>query len=138
MGIRGPAPKTSSLVIDEELDAPILRLLAKWQAIAEQTIAELETYDTVVKVTPNGHEPKRAHLSVLAEATNMVVALSKECGRTPASRVRLGTESEREPTDDELDLPPLPKRKRAPAASKPKTPQARKATKRASSSKPAS
>lgn len=136
MGIRGPMPKSAALAIDEELDAPILRALAKWESIMDRAIAEVEQSETLVKVTPGGHEQKRAQLSVLAEATTKVLELSRELGRTPASRVRLGADTGGEPNDDDLDLPPLPKRKseavprKAPTKKK-ATPPAKGQTKRA-------
>lgn len=131
-------PKSAALVIDEDLDAPILRALAKWESIMDRAIAEVEASATLVKVTPGGHEQKRAQLSVLAEATSKVLELSRELGRTPASRVRLGADTGNEPSDDELDLPPLPKRKPTTTVAKPaaKKAAAKERTTRATNSLP--
>ena len=110
MGLRGPMPKTVGLHIDEEQDAPILDAFASWVGIQERAIAEVEAAGRLVSETPNGHTQKIPQLNVLADATKMVIALAQQLGRTPAARVRLGADSEQELSDDELDLPELPKR----------------------------
>jgi phage terminase small subunit len=112
MGIRGPMPKVSSFQVDEDKDAPILRALDAWLEIMDKAIAEVQN-KSLVKVTPNGHEQKAAQLNVLADATTKVLELSRELGRTPAARVRLGAESDAQSDeDDDLGLPPLPSRKK--------------------------
>lgn len=137
MGIRGPMPKSASFQVDEDKDAPILRALDAWLQIMDKAIAEVEN-KSLVKVTPNGHEQKAAQLNVLAEATTKVLELSRELGRTPAARVRLGAESEGlTDEDDDLGLPPLPKRKKQPAAKPRATAAAKERPKRAPRSKPA-
>lgn len=108
-------PKAASLHIDEEQDAPILAAYDAWVAIQARAIAEVEAAEALIARTPNGHTQKIPELNVLADATKQVLALSAQLGRTPASRVRLGADTEPEPGDEELDLPPLPERKRAPA-----------------------
>jgi phage terminase small subunit len=115
MGIRGPMPKAAALQVDEDRDAPILRALDAWLQIMDKAIAEVEN-KSLVKVTPNGHEQKAPQLNVLADATTKVLELSRELGRTPAARVRLGAETDPLTEDDENDgLPPLPTRKKQPA-----------------------
>lgn len=115
MGIRGPMPKSTGLQVDVEQDAPILKAFAAWEIVLDKAIAEVEALDVLVRVTPNGHEQKIPQLNVLADATKNLLALAQQLGRTPAARVRLGADTERELDDDELDLPPLPKRHAAKA-----------------------
>lgn len=108
-------PKASSLHIDEEQDAPLLDAFDAWVKIQARAIAEVEAAGKLVAETPNGHTQKIPQLNVLAYATKQVVAIAQQLGRTPAARVRLGADTEQEQTDEELDLPSLPERKRAAA-----------------------
>lgn len=116
MGVRGPMPKSASLQVDAEQDGPLLDAFAAWVKIQERAIAEVEAAGKLVAETPNGHTQKIPQLNVLADATKQVLALAQQLGRTPAARVRLGADIEREESDEELDLPPLPERKRAAAS----------------------
>ena len=109
-------PKSASLQVDAEQDGPLLDAFAAWVKIQERAIAEVEAAGKLVAETPNGHTQKIPQLNVLADATKQVLALAQQLGRTPAARVRLGADIEREESDEELDLPPLPERKRAAAS----------------------
>jgi phage terminase small subunit len=107
-------PKATSLQVDEEQDAPILKAFDAWSKVLDKAIAEVEAADALVKRTPNGLEQKIPELNILADATKQILALAAQLGRTPAARVRLGAESEPEGEDDPA-LPPLPVRKRVKA-----------------------
>jgi phage terminase small subunit len=115
MGLRGALPKTSSLLVDEVEDGPLLRAYDAWVLVLDKAIAEVEAAERLVSRTPNGLTQKIPELNVLADATKQILSVAAQLGRSPAARVRLGADSEREEDFEEPDLPALPKRKRATA-----------------------